>query len=58
MNQRRRVCITVVTATICALTVERSVDATGVPIAGFAPLVGLSLTDKFKPDDDPSFTFF
>jgi hypothetical protein len=28
--------------------------ATGVPIAGFSPLVGLSLTNKYKLENDPS----
>jgi hypothetical protein len=29
-----------------------------VPIAGFSPLVGLTLTDRFDPETDPTFTYF
>ncbi len=44
-------------ALACALSTAR-VRATGVPIAGFAPLVGISLTDRFKDENAPGFTFF
>ncbi len=43
---------------ICALTLPGMVQATGVPIAGFLPQVGLTLTDKFETDNDPEFDFF
>ena len=33
-------------------------SATGVPISGFYPFAGISLTDKFDDDSDPTFTFF
>jgi hypothetical protein len=32
--------------------------ATGVPVSGFSPLVGISLTDEYEADNDPTFTFF
>ncbi len=35
-----------------------AVWATGVPISGFLPMAGISLTNKYVPDDDPTFTFF
>lgn len=37
--------------------VERTA-ATGVPVSGFSPLVGISLTDEYEADNDPTFTFF
>lgn len=57
MNERRLPWVTVVAATICALLSAQRVQATGVPIAGFAPLVGLSLTDEFKDEDNPNIFF-
>jgi hypothetical protein len=43
--------------TVCALLAPTIARASGVPIGGFLPLVGISLTDEFKPGDDPSFLF-
>lgn len=43
---------------LCALTVDAPVLATGVPISGFYPLAGISLTTKHDTDSDPTFTFF
>jgi hypothetical protein len=42
----------------CALCVAARVAATGVPISGFYPLAGISLTTKHDTDSDPTFTFF
>src|SRR5882672_10668393 len=39
----------------CALATPIRVFATGVPISGFFPLVGIGLTDKFKDENDNSF---
>ncbi|MEX2092118.1 MAG: aspartyl protease family protein [Pirellulales bacterium] len=35
----------------CALVAPRSAHATGVPVAGYDPFVGISLTDKFKNEN-------
>ncbi len=42
----------------CALAAGGQVYATGVPISGFYPLAGISLTTKHDTDSDPTFTFF
>ena len=41
-----------------ALMLPAAVRATGVPIAGFLPQVGLTLTDEFESDNDPEFDFY
>jgi hypothetical protein len=38
----------------CALLVTPSALATGVPIGGFLPLLGIGLTDKFRDGNDPN----
>jgi hypothetical protein len=38
--------------------VAQRAAATGVPVSGFSPLVGISLTDEYEADNDPTFTFF
>lgn len=43
---------------LCALTAAQRAFATGVPISGFYPLAGISLTTKHDDDSDPTFTFF
>ncbi|HJQ80271.1 MAG TPA: retropepsin-like aspartic protease [Lacipirellulaceae bacterium] len=43
---------------LCALAGGRSAQATGVPISGFLPFAGISLTDEFEDDSDPTFTFY
>src|SRR5262245_34525978 len=42
-------------ALLCALAFSRCANATGVPISGFSPFMGLSLTDEFKDDNDDTF---
>ena len=42
-------------ALACALAEPIPVCATGVPISGFFPLTGISLTDKFKDENDETF---
>ena len=41
----------------CALLLPLRARATGVPIGGFLPIVGISLTDKFKDQNDDTFLF-
>ncbi|HEY2250291.1 MAG TPA: retropepsin-like aspartic protease, partial [Planctomycetaceae bacterium] len=42
----------------CALCLTARATATGVPISGFYPLAGISLTTKHDTDSDPTFTFY
>jgi hypothetical protein len=56
MTYRRLATALLTAATVCAC--GSRAGATGVPIGGFLPMVGISLTDKFKDENDPTFTFF
>src|SRR3954451_7384599 len=55
--QRGRKQLGTVLALACALPAIRA-SATGVPISGFYPLAGISLTSKHDDDSDPAFTFY
>lgn len=55
--QRGRQLLGTVFALTCALH-SLPASATGVPISGFYPFAGISLTNKFDDDSDPTFTFF
>ena len=46
MNMRRRRYLGTVLAVACALSTVDCVQATGVPISGFYPFAGISLTDQ------------
>lgn len=52
MKKRGRYYFELVAALWCALLVVSSVAATGVPIGGFLPQVGIALTNEFKNDFD------
>src|SRR3954453_16123866 len=43
---------------ICGFYPAEQVQATGVPISGFYPFAGISLTTKHDNDSDPTFTFY
>jgi hypothetical protein len=58
MRMRRLAWVGSFLALACALASPSSSLATGVPISGFFPLTGISLTDKFKDQNDPNGTFF
>ena len=58
MSSRRRRNLGTVAALVCALCAASSAHATGVPISGFYPFAGISLTTKHDTDSDPTFTFF
>ena len=54
MNKRHGTlgwCIGVI---LCALAVSTRASASGVPISGFYPFMGLSLTNEFKDENDDS----
>src|SRR4051794_7878716 len=55
--QRGRQLLATVFALACALPAQHA-SATGVPISGFYPFAGISLTNKFDDDSDPTFTFY
>ena len=52
MTKRRRFYFGVTIAAACALFSTSNADATGVPIGGFLPTVGIALTNEFKDDLD------
>ncbi len=56
MNRRSRTARILLAA--CALAATRPASATGVPISGFAPLVGISLSDKFDDGNGGNAAFF
>lgn len=58
MFKRGRFYFEVILAAVCALVCTPSANATGVPLSGFYPMAGISLTTKHDPDTDPTFTFF
>ncbi len=41
-----------------SLSLSHRVGATGVPVSGFYPLVGIGLTDEYSHDTDFDYTFF
>jgi hypothetical protein len=53
MNQRKRLWIWALLLAASALSVPVRSWATGVPVGGFLPLVGIGLTDEFNDDLDP-----
>src|SRR3954447_19676394 len=58
MVQRGRRFWGTVLALGCALAAASHASATGVPISGFYPFAGISLTTKHDDDSDPTFTFY
>src|SRR3954471_1473199 len=52
MTTRRRFYFELFTATFCAHLCVSTAHATGVPIGGFLPQVGIALTNEFKDDLD------
>jgi hypothetical protein len=59
MNEKRLSYLFALIATACALGASRCAYATGVPISGFLPMAGISLTDEYEDEeDDPLLTFF
>src|SRR5215210_1005102 len=52
MSDCRRLSLGTVFALACALVVSSLAQATGVPIGGFLPQVGIALTNEFKDDFD------
>jgi hypothetical protein len=58
MFDRRRLYLGTVFALGCALVTSPFAHATGVPISGFYPFAGISLTTRHDTEDDPTFTFF
>jgi len=50
-----RTLVAVLSVSLLASLLAPPASATGVPIGGFLPLVGLGLTDEFKDQSDPSF---
>src|SRR4051812_32780576 len=58
MKKRRRLIWGTVLAIACAMVLVDRAMATGVPISGFYPFAGISLTGKHDDDSDPTFTFF
>src|SRR5437868_8683518 len=57
MNNRGRFHYEIALAAICALVISFRAEATGVPISGFSPFMGLSLTNRFKDENSDSFYF-
>jgi hypothetical protein len=55
MIRRLRISATAMMAVACALVGASHLVATGVPISGFSPFMGLSLTDQFKDENDATF---
>jgi hypothetical protein len=53
MNTIRRQIAGALAASVCALVLAASAAATGVPIGGFLPMVGIALTNEFKDDFTP-----
>jgi Aspartyl protease len=52
MTKRRRFYFELTIAAVCALLVTPYANATGVPIGGFLPTVGIALTNEFLDDLD------
>jgi hypothetical protein len=52
MIKRRRFFCDLTTVAVCALSWASIVQATGVPIGGFLPQVGIALTNEYKDDLD------
>ncbi len=52
MTKRRRFYCDLTTVAVCALFCASSANATGVPIGGFLPQVGIALTNEFNDDLD------
>lgn len=53
MNQRRRRHLFTFLSLVCALLVPGRLHASGVPLGGFLPLIGIGLTNEFNDDLDP-----
>lgn len=58
MTERGRLYFENFLVVACALCCTLNANATGVPISGFYPLTGISLTTKHDDDNDPTFSFF
>jgi hypothetical protein len=58
MMKRGRLFLGSAVTAACALCLTARATATGVPISGFYPLAGISLTTKHDTDSDPTFTFY
>jgi hypothetical protein len=54
MSERQLSLASILIASLCALVPPSRTDATGVPIGGYLPMLGIALTDEYKDD----FTFF
>src|SRR4051812_16326620 len=52
MTKRRQLSCNLITVTVCALLCASNAQATGVPIGGFLPQVGIALTNEYKDDLD------
>src|SRR3954453_17625388 len=52
MTKRRQLSCNLITVTVCALVFASIAQATGVPIGGFLPQVGIALTNEYKDDLD------
>jgi hypothetical protein len=57
MYKRGRLWACTILAATGALAFAGRAAATGVPISGFNPMAGISLTGKYESDSDPTFTF-
>jgi hypothetical protein len=55
---RARTVLLLIWAVVFGLGSAESATATGVPISGFYPFAGISLTTKHDDDSDPTFTFY
>src|SRR5437870_1588340 len=55
MNNRGRFHYEIALAALCAVVITFRAEATGVPISGFSPFMGLSLTNRFKDENNDSF---
>src|SRR4051812_31429203 len=55
---RARTVLLLIWAVVFGLGSAESATATGVPISGFYPFAGFSLTTKHDDDSDPTFTFY
>src|SRR5215213_10683663 len=52
MTKRRRLSCNLITVAACALLCASIAEATGIPIGGFLPQVGIALTNEFNDDFD------
>jgi hypothetical protein len=55
MTKRGRYYLRAILTATCALALAIRATATGVPISGFSPFMGLSLTNRFKDENSDSF---